>query len=193
MPGVLGAAIFVFAEMLGSFAAAFVLGIPARFFVITTAIWQAVTIVPARLRPRRGDRHRAVRGDVPELEPVPGHRPARQFRDDHRQGVPPAPHGDGTRWPGCCSRCACSTSSPRWCCRSASLLLTSFERFATVILSRGAVHAGQLRERRSASRAVTPRADQQPDPRRRRRHCRRRDHGGAGVDHLPLAGARAQR
>src|SRR5499427_9731093 len=38
MPGVLGATLFVFAEMLGSFAAAFVLGIPARFVVITTAI-----------------------------------------------------------------------------------------------------------------------------------------------------------
>jgi ABC-type Fe3+ transport system permease subunit len=47
MPGVAGAAIFVFAEMLGSFAAAFVLGIPARFVVITTAIWQAVTMYPA--------------------------------------------------------------------------------------------------------------------------------------------------
>jgi iron(III) transport system permease protein len=47
MPGVAGATVFVFAEMLGSFAAAFVLGIPARFVVITTAIWQAVTMYPA--------------------------------------------------------------------------------------------------------------------------------------------------
>src|SRR5580698_11357369 len=46
MPGVLGATVFVFAEMLGSFAAAFVLGIPARFVVITTAIWQAVQSFP---------------------------------------------------------------------------------------------------------------------------------------------------
>jgi iron(III) transport system permease protein len=46
LPGVAGAAVFVFAEMLGSFAAAFVLGIPARFVVITTAIWQAVTMYP---------------------------------------------------------------------------------------------------------------------------------------------------
>ncbi|MFW1582115.1 ABC transporter permease subunit, partial [Vibrio parahaemolyticus] len=35
-PGVLGAAIFVFAEMLGSFSAALVLGTPSRFYVITT-------------------------------------------------------------------------------------------------------------------------------------------------------------
>src|SRR5579864_3561056 len=47
LPGVGGAAVFVFAEMLGSFAAAFVLGIPARYVVITTAIWQAVTMYPA--------------------------------------------------------------------------------------------------------------------------------------------------
>ncbi|HWD59176.1 MAG TPA: iron ABC transporter permease [Stellaceae bacterium] len=46
MPGVLGAAVFVFAEMLGSFAAAFVLGLPARFVVITTAIWEAVQSYP---------------------------------------------------------------------------------------------------------------------------------------------------
>src|SRR5207302_3993338 len=38
-PGVLGAAVFVFAEMLGSFAAALVLGVPGRYFVITTSIW----------------------------------------------------------------------------------------------------------------------------------------------------------
>lgn len=47
LPGVAGATLFVFAEMLGSFAAAFVLGIPARFVVITTAIWQAVTMYPS--------------------------------------------------------------------------------------------------------------------------------------------------
>jgi len=46
IPGVLGATVFVFAEMLGSFAAAFVLGIPARYVVITTAIWQAVQSFP---------------------------------------------------------------------------------------------------------------------------------------------------
>ena len=48
-PGVLGAAVFVFAEMLGSFSAALVLGTPARFFVITTAIYQLVSQFPPRL------------------------------------------------------------------------------------------------------------------------------------------------
>src|SRR5215469_4775707 len=46
LPGVAGATVFVFAEMLGSFAAAFVLGLPARYVVVTTAIWQAVQSFP---------------------------------------------------------------------------------------------------------------------------------------------------
>ncbi|MGA9202407.1 MAG: ABC transporter permease subunit, partial [Pseudolabrys sp.] len=46
IPGVLGAAIFVFAEMLGSFAAALVLGIPGRIYVITTAIWDSTLSYP---------------------------------------------------------------------------------------------------------------------------------------------------
>jgi iron(III) transport system permease protein len=37
-PAILGAAMFVFAEMLGSFAIAAVLGTPARFFVVTTGL-----------------------------------------------------------------------------------------------------------------------------------------------------------
>jgi iron(III) transport system permease protein len=45
-PGVISATIFVFAEMLGSFAAAFVLGIPGRFYVVTTVIWQATLSFP---------------------------------------------------------------------------------------------------------------------------------------------------
>lgn len=45
-PGVLSATVFVFAEMLGAFAAAFVLGIPGRFYVVTTAIWEATQSFP---------------------------------------------------------------------------------------------------------------------------------------------------
>src|SRR5712671_7940844 len=48
LPGVLGAAIFVFAEMLGSFAAALVLGMPSRYYVITTAIYQLVQQYPPK-------------------------------------------------------------------------------------------------------------------------------------------------
>ena len=46
MPGVLSATLFVFAEMLGSFAAAFVIGIPGRIYVITTAIWHSTLSYP---------------------------------------------------------------------------------------------------------------------------------------------------
>src|SRR5437016_452346 len=45
-PGVLGAAVFVFAEMLGSFAAALVLGVPGRYFVVTTVIWEGTLFFP---------------------------------------------------------------------------------------------------------------------------------------------------
>ena len=48
-PGVFGALIFVFAEMLGSFSAALVLGTPSRFYVITTAIYQLVSQYPPRI------------------------------------------------------------------------------------------------------------------------------------------------
>ncbi len=50
VPGVLGAAIFVFAEMLGSFAAALVLGLPSRYYVITTAIYQLVQQYPPKIQ-----------------------------------------------------------------------------------------------------------------------------------------------
>src|SRR4051812_19589803 len=49
VPGVLGAAIFVFAEMLGSFAAALVLGLPDRYYVVTTAIYQLVQQYPPKI------------------------------------------------------------------------------------------------------------------------------------------------
>ena len=49
LPGVLGAAIFVLAEMLGSFSAALVLGLPNRFYVITTAMYQLVAQYPPRI------------------------------------------------------------------------------------------------------------------------------------------------
>jgi len=50
IPGVLGAAIFVFAEMLGSFAVALVLGTPNRYYVITTAIYQLIQQYPPRIQ-----------------------------------------------------------------------------------------------------------------------------------------------
>jgi iron(III) transport system permease protein len=47
---VLGAGIFVFAEMLGSFAVALVLGTPNRYYVITTAIYQLIQQYPPRIQ-----------------------------------------------------------------------------------------------------------------------------------------------
>jgi iron(III) transport system permease protein len=46
LPGVLGAAMYVFAEILGSFSAALVLG-SRRFCVVTTAMYQLVSQYPA--------------------------------------------------------------------------------------------------------------------------------------------------
>src|SRR5437764_955086 len=50
VPGRRGAPIFVFAEMLGSFAAALVLGLPSRYYVITTAIYQMVQQYPPKIQ-----------------------------------------------------------------------------------------------------------------------------------------------
>src|SRR5256714_10569504 len=49
LPGVLGAAISAFAELLGSFAAALVLGLPNRYYVVTTAIYQLVQQYPPKI------------------------------------------------------------------------------------------------------------------------------------------------
>jgi iron(III) transport system permease protein len=46
LPGLLGATVFVFAEMMGSFAAALVVGMPGHFYVITTAIWELTFSYP---------------------------------------------------------------------------------------------------------------------------------------------------
>ena len=117
MPGVAGAAIFVFAEMLGSFAAAFVLGIPARFVVITTAIWQAVTMYPADYgrAAAMGIALFAVMFLTLSLYRVID--PARQLRDDHRQGVPPARDGDGRDGLAAVRAVPAPMSWSRWYCR----------------------------------------------------------------------------
>jgi iron(III) transport system permease protein len=133
-PGVVSATIFVFAEMLGSFAAAFVLGVPGRFYVVTTAIWQAtlsyppeygraaamglslflvmlVMLVLSRLILRRGN-YATITG--------------KGFR-------PRALDVGRLRWlllAVCWTYVGLSVVLPL-----AALLLTSFQRFATVIMS----------------------------------------------------------
>jgi iron(III) transport system permease protein len=132
-PGVLSATVFVFAEMLGSFAAAFVLGIPGRFYVVTTAIWEAtlsfppdygraaalglslfgamlVTLGIARVILRRGS-YATVTGK--------GFRP---------RGI------DVGRWRWPLQGIAWGYIVVAVFLPLAALLLTSFERFATVVL-----------------------------------------------------------
>ena len=95
LPGVLGAAIFVFAEMLGSFSAALVLGLPSRFYVVTTAMYQLVSQYPPQfpLAAAMGVSLFAVMFAMVYVYRRMV-RP-RQLRDHHRQGVPPARHGRG--------------------------------------------------------------------------------------------------
>ena len=50
-------------------------------------------LLPAGLRPRRGNGDFAVRGDAGDLDDLPADRAPRQLCDDHRQGVPPARDG----------------------------------------------------------------------------------------------------
>lgn len=133
IPGVLSATVFVFAEMLGAFAAAFVLGIPGRFYVVTTAIWQStqsyppeygraaalglslfaamvITLTMARLILRRGS-HATITGKA--------FRPRRVDAGSARWLLLAIVWG----------YIALAVLLP-----VAALLLTSFQRFATVIL-----------------------------------------------------------
>ncbi len=118
MPGVLGATLFVFAEMLGSFAAALVIGIPARVYVITTAIWDSTLSYP----PAYG--RASAMGltlFVVMFAMLSFYRwmvRSRQLCHHHGQGVPAASYGHGSYWPGCCSASAHSTWYSPCCCRS---------------------------------------------------------------------------
>ena len=177
--------------MLGSFAAAFVLGIPARFVVITTAIWQAVTMYPA-------DYGRAAALGIALFAVM--FLSLSLYRVIIRRGNFATITGKAFRprrmamgrmawvlFALCLFYVFAAVILPL-----GVLLLTSFERFATVILSQAQFTLANYEAAFGFARDP-PRADQQPDPRRRGRHGRRRDHGGAGVDHLPLAGSRAHR
>ena len=118
-PGVLGAAIFVFAEMLGSFSAALVLGTPARFYVITTAIYQFVSQYPPRIPACRGDGRVAVRRDVRDAVASTGGSPrAGAIVTVTGKAFRPRAHGHGTAALGAVRRRARSMCSCPPCCRS---------------------------------------------------------------------------
>ena len=117
LPGVLGAAIFVFAEMLGSFSAALVLGLPNRFYVVTTAIYQLVSQYPPRI-PLAAAMGVSLFAVMFLMLFLYRRIIARgQLRHHHRQGVPAARHGRRRGCAGCCSRSARCTCCCRWCCR----------------------------------------------------------------------------
>ena len=116
-PGVLGAAIFVFAEMLGSFSVALVLGSPNRYYVITTAIYQLIQQYPPQDPDLGGDGRVAVRGDVRDAVHLPAHRHGRQLCHHHRQGVPPARRRRQAAALGAVRRLRALSFCCRWCCR----------------------------------------------------------------------------
>ena len=92
VPGVLGAAMFVFAEMLGSFAVALVLGLPNRYYVITTAIYQLVQQYPPSIQVAAAMGASLFAVMFVMLFIYRRIVTARKLRDHHRQGVPPARH-----------------------------------------------------------------------------------------------------
>ena len=156
-PGVLGAGIFVFAEMLGSFSAALVLGLPNRFYVITTAIYQLVSQYPPRipLAAAMGVSLFAVMFVMLFLYRRLMAR--RQLRHRQRQGVPAAADGGRRGCAGCCSRSARCTCCCRWCCRSLTLIYASVQKLAVALAggrptSRSTISARRWRSTRCARR-----------------------------------------
>jgi iron(III) transport system permease protein len=134
MPGVLGAAVFVFAEMLGSFAAAFVLGLPARFVVITTAIWEAVQSYPQDY-PRASALGLALFGVMfGTLSLYRAMVRRGQFATISGKAFRPRTMAMGrlawVLFAACVAYVVVAVVLPL-----ATLLLTSFQRFATVIMS----------------------------------------------------------
>ena len=90
LPGVLGAAVFVFAEMLGSFAVALVLGLPDRYYVVTTAIYQLVQQYPPKIPVAAAMGTSLFVVMFVTLFIYRRIITRRQLCDDHRQGVPAA-------------------------------------------------------------------------------------------------------
>ena len=129
-PGVLGATIYVFAEMLGSFTAALVLGLPNRFYVVTTAIYQLVSQYPPRIPLAAAMGVSLFARDVRDDVHLPPHRHVAQLRHRHRQGVPAAARWTWAGCAGCCSASAPSTCCCRWCCRWLTLIYASLQKIA---------------------------------------------------------------
>ena len=190
-PGVLSATIFVFAEMLGSFAAAFVLGIPGRFFVVTTAIWEATLSFPP-------DYGRAAAMGLSLSGAMVITLGAAKFI--MRKGSYATISGKAFR------PRPMEIGAIRWLLMAISwgyiivavilplmaLTLTSFERFATVIVSQMQFTFANY-ETAMAMGSLAPAFANSLTPWHHRRHAGRADHRGAGLDYLSVPHARPRR
>ena len=189
LPGVLGAAIFVFAEMLGSFSAALVLGLPSRFYVVTTAMYQLVSQYPPQFPPRGRDGRLALRGDVRHGVRLPARRPRGQLRHHHRQGLPGRARWT---WPACAGRCSGllrRLPGARGGAAGGHPALRVVPAARHRVPARRTTSPSPTTGPRSRSTRCGPRCRQQPAPGPRHRHHRRGADGLARVDDLPLAAA----
>jgi iron(III) transport system permease protein len=94
--------------MLGSFAVALVLGLPDRYYVVTTAIYQLVQQYPPKIPLAAAMGTSLFVVMFVDAVHLPPHHLGRQLRDHHRQGVPPARQRRRPAAATCCSRSACS-------------------------------------------------------------------------------------
>ena len=192
LPGVLGAAVFVFAEMLGSFSAALVLGLPSRFYVVTTAMYQLVSQYPPRFPTAAAMgvslfavmfamvwiyRRIVSRGSYATIT-------GKAFR--------PRVMDVGGPCAGRSSRVCVGYLGVAVILPVLTIVYASFQRLTTLWPARRQLHAGQLRDRAVARRGAVG-AREQPPPRLRHREHRRRPDGLPLVADLPLAPARRRR
>ena len=132
--------------MLGSFSAALVLGLPNRFYVITTAIYQLVSQYPPRipLAAAMGVSLFAVMFLMLFLYRRVIAR--RQLRHRQRQGVPAAADGCRRAALGAVRDLLLCTCCCRWCCRSLTLVYASLQRLAVAWPRAGNFTLEQFRE-----------------------------------------------
>ena len=152
LPGVLGAAVFVFAEMLGSFSAALVLGLPARFYVVTTAMYQLVSQYPPRFPTAAAMGVSLVRRHVRDGVALPPHR---------RAAGPTSPSPARPSGPASWTSAVCAGRS--WACASPisrvavilpvlTITYASFQHLDQRDPARRQFHPGQLQDRAVARR-----------------------------------------
>ena len=145
---------------------------PAAIYVITTAIWEATLSFPP-------DYGRASAMGIALFVGHVRHADLLSLRScaaaaSRRSPARRSGRGRWTwaAWPGCCSPSAAPISCVAVVLPLAALLLTSFQRFATVILSQSEFTLANYQTALRLGRGAHG-ADQQPDAGLRRRHRRR--------------------